>query len=108
MTQLTDIIKYMGMLDLIHRDIKPENIMVLINKDKAMIGKVRLIDFGFAVYKGNLKNLSPAEKYAGTPGYIAPEVFQGKDFDESFDIFSLGVILYFMLCGTLPFFSSFY
>ena len=69
---------------------------------------MKLIDFGFAVYKNNLKNLSNAEKYAGTPGYIAPEIFYGEDFDESYDVFSLGVILYFMLCGSLPFFSSFY
>ena len=81
--------------------------MIIMNKDKTMVQKVKIIDFGFAIYKNNLKNMSVKEKYAGTPGFLAPELLTGQDFDDSVDIFSLGVILYFMLCGSLPFFSSF-
>ena len=54
---------------------KPENVMIISNKEKNIVNRVKLIDFGFAVYKSNLKTLDPKEKYAGTPGYVAPEIF---------------------------------
>lgn len=69
---------------------------------------MKLIDFGFAVYKSNLKNLPDKEKFAGTPGFVAPEIFMGQDYDEGVDMFGLGVIMYFMLCGNLPFNSPIY
>ena len=49
--------------------------MMIMHKDKNIAFRVKIIDFGFAVYKSNLKNLSTKEKYAGTPGYVAPEIF---------------------------------
>ncbi len=107
MKQLVDVIKYFSEVGLIHRDLKPENVMIILNKETKLVQKVKIIDFGFAVYKNALKGMDPKEKYAGTPGFIAPEIVNCEEFDESVDIFSLGVILYFMLCGTLPFFSSF-
>lgn len=42
------------------------------NNEKKMVNKIKLIDFGFAVYKDKLNELPLAEKYAGTPGFIAP------------------------------------
>jgi serine/threonine protein kinase len=57
---------------LIHRDLKPENVMIIMGKDKNIVQKVKIIDFGFAVYKSALKGMDPKEKYAGTPGFIAP------------------------------------
>ena len=57
MKQLIDAIYYLNELGLIHRDLKPENIMIVSNKDKNIVHRVKLIDFGFAVYKDNLKNL---------------------------------------------------
>ena len=107
MKQLVEVIRYFKSADLIHRDLKPENVMIILNKEKSMVQKIKIIDFGFAVYKNNLKNMDAKEKYAGTPGFLAPEIINCEDFDESADIFSLGVILYFMLCGSLPFFSTF-
>ena len=82
--------------------------MVVMNKDKNIVHRAKLIDFGFAIYKDNLKNLPFADKFAGTPGFIAPEIFLGQDFDEGVDMFSLGIIMYFMLCGNLPFNSPIY
>lgn len=57
MKQLVEVVKYFGMVDLIHRDLKPENVMIIMNKDKTMVQKIKIIDFGFAVYKNNLKNM---------------------------------------------------
>lgn len=48
--------------------------MMVMNKEKNMVQKVKIIDFGFAVYKSNLKGMDPKEKFAGTPGFIAPEI----------------------------------
>lgn len=68
-----------------------------------MVEKVKIIDFGFAVFQESLKNMKAAEKFAGTPGYLAPEILRFEEYDETVDNFSLGVILYFMLSGILPF-----
>lgn len=57
--QLVDPIRYLNHdLGLIHRDLKPENVLVVLNKEKTLVQRPILIDFGFAVYKNNLKNLS--------------------------------------------------
>ena len=55
--------------------------MVVLNKEKIMVQKIKIIDFGFAVYKNNLKNMDAKEKYAGTPGFLAPEIINCEDFD---------------------------
>jgi serine/threonine protein kinase len=80
---------------------------IVMNDEKKMIKRVKLIDFGFAVYKDKVNDLPPREKFAGTPGFIAPEIYQQVAYDEKIDIFSLGIILYFMLSGKLPFQSDF-
>jgi serine/threonine protein kinase len=70
---------------------------------KKIVKRVKIIDFGFGVYKDQLKELTEDEKYAGTPGFIAPEVYEMQEYDYKIDTFSLGIILYFMLYGYLPF-----
>ncbi len=59
MKQLVDVIKYFSEVGLIHRDLKPENVMIILNKDKKLVQKVKIIDFGFAVYKNALKGMDP-------------------------------------------------
>ena len=74
--QLTEAILYLNNeMGIIHRDLKPENIMVKLCEDKSRVHKVKIIDFGFGVYKDQLTDLPLDEKFAGTPGFIAPEVF---------------------------------
>lgn len=78
----------------IHRDIKPENIMY--GKD----GEVKLIDFGLSkIVKSKNSSL---KTMAGTPFYMAPEVIKGE-YSSQCDSWSLGVLMYFLLCGFLPF-----
>lgn len=73
--------------NIIHRDIKLENIVY-----DAKTQELRLIDFGLSTMKDNI-NLF---KKCGTPGYVAPEILRGEDYDEAVDYFSLGVVLYAM------------
>ena len=80
----------------IHRDLKPQNIMV----DKS--GRVVVTDFGLAKSLEHA-GLTEAGKILGTPHYMSPEQVKGVVLDERSDIFSLGVILYEMLTGTMPF-----
>lgn len=72
MKQLIDTVLYLNSLSLIHRDLKAENIMIKLNKDKSMVERVKIIDFGFAIFQEMLKNMNIREKFAGTPGYLAP------------------------------------
>jgi eukaryotic-like serine/threonine-protein kinase len=82
----------------VHRDLKPENIMVDGNDH------IKLIDFGIASDSAS-RRLTYANLTAtlGTPNYIAPEQVKGKRGDGRTDIYSMGVILYEMLSGKLPF-----
>ena len=83
-------------LGVVHRDLKPQNIMV----DEE--GKARIMDFGIArSLKG--KGMTGAGVMIGTPEYMSPEQVEGKDTDQRSDIYSLGVILYEMVTGRVPF-----
>jgi len=83
-------------LGVIHRDLKPQNIMI----DKQ--GSARIMDFGIArSLKG--KGITGAGVMIGTPEYMSPEQVEGKDVDPQSDIYSLGVILYEMVTGQVPF-----
>jgi len=84
---------------LIHRDIKPGNIMVTSD------GRVRVTDFGLAKAIGAQDpSASDSERFLGTPAYVAPEQLRSEpDIDCRADIFSLGVTLFQMLTGELPF-----
>jgi Tol biopolymer transport system component/predicted Ser/Thr protein kinase len=81
---------------IIHRDIKPENIMI--RKD----GIVQIMDFGLAKLRG-VTRLTKEGSTVGTAGYMSPEQIQGQDVDHRSDIFSLGVVLYELFTGQLPF-----
>ena len=83
-------------LGVVHRDLKPGNI--LIDKD----GNARIMDFGIArSLRG--KGITGAGVMIGTPEYMSPEQVEGKDVDHRSDIYSLGIILYEMLTGRVPF-----
>jgi len=80
----------------IHRDLKPQNILL---DDR---GRVAIADFGLAKSL-DYGTLTEAGKVIGTPHYMSPEQVKGIELDQRSDIYSLGIILYEMLTGTLPF-----
>lgn len=114
-SQLVNAVHFCHSRNVMHRDIKPENI--LLSKDprdpdfqnEVLLTKllgahshkfpVKLADFGLATFVEQGKKV---EGVAGSPLYLAPEVVLGK-YDKTADIWSLGVILYILLCGTAPF-----
>jgi serine/threonine protein kinase/uncharacterized protein HemY len=83
-------------LGVIHRDLKPQNIMV----DEE--GNARIMDFGIA-RSLKTKGITAAGVMIGTPEYMSPEQVEGKEVDQRSDIYSLGVILYEMVTGRVPF-----
>ena len=81
-----------------HRDLKSENILLASQQPGDLT--VKLVDFGFAAYVDPENGL---DDYLGSPLFLAPEVFEGRKYNEKVDIWSLGVIAYELLCGGSPF-----
>ena len=79
----------------VHRDIKPSNI--LLTQD----GDARIVDFGIALVSDS--DISRLEGVAGSPAYMSPEQVQGHELDARSDLYSLGAVMYEMLCGQRPF-----
>lgn len=97
--QIADALDYAHRRQMIHRDIKPANVMI--DQDS---GKAILTDFGIVKMVGNQSMAYTATgALIGTPSYMSPEQALGKTGDERVDIYSLGVMLFEMVTGKLPF-----
>jgi serine/threonine-protein kinase len=97
MTRVADAVHYAHKRGLIHRDIKPSNVFLL--RD----GKPKVLDFGVALTMADNAGKSERRKLIGTPNYMSPEQALGQPIDRRSDIFSLGIILYELLCGKRAF-----
>jgi len=86
----------------VHRDIKPANIMVESTPDGV---RVKVLDFGIASLRSGstYANLTQTGVLLGTPAYMSPEQCLGEELDGRSDIYSLGIVLFEMLCGVVPF-----
>ena len=97
---------------IVHRDLKPGNVCLMTN------GTVKVLDFGIARIRapdplddanetsGEIPTISPSGRVVGTPGYAAPEQLMGREVDGRSDIYSLGVLLFELCTGRLPFDGS--
>ena len=95
--KLSMAIYYLHSYGIVHRDLKPENILMT---DLSPQADIRLLDFGLSKIIGNEEKCT--EPY-GTLSFVAPEVLQGKPYDKSVDLWSIGIITFLLLCGYLPF-----
>lgn len=87
-------IAYLHELNIVHRDIKPENVLMY-RKDMP-----KITDFGLSTFRHEDKNI---HSVVGTPSYVAPEIIRNVPYGPPADVWSCGIMLYFMLAGERPF-----
>jgi len=96
---VAEAVKYLHDQGIVHRDLKPENILF---KSKAEDADLMLADFGLSKVLEE-DQFSILTTTCGTPGYMAPEIFKKAGHGKPVDIWAIGVITYFLLCGYTPF-----
>jgi len=101
--QIANVLKYLECYGIIHRDIKPENILIVNKNENNGAFKVKIMDFGFGKILG--KKEKSIESY-GTLSYAAPEILNRKPYNNSVDIWSFGILLYYMTSSACPFDSK--
>jgi len=108
MLQASDAVAAAHQAGIIHRDLKPSNILITQSADQPAV--VKVFDFGIAkFFAGNdddANDLAQTNTVIGTPRYMSPEQHSGNELTPATDVYSLGVILYEMLTGMVPFSGS--
>eukprot|EP01104_Vermistella_antarctica_P004139 TRINITY_DN14648_c1_g1_i1.p1 TRINITY_DN14648_c1_g1~~TRINITY_DN14648_c1_g1_i1.p1 ORF type:complete len:366 (+),score=135.55 TRINITY_DN14648_c1_g1_i1:47-1099(+) len=97
--QIVSAVEYLHGNGIAHRDLKPENLLSAGDDDAEVI---KIADFGFSKNFGEEKLMTSC----GSPGYVAPEVLTCESYDKSVDMWSVGVIIYILLCGYPPFYAD--
>jgi Ca2+-binding EF-hand superfamily protein len=98
MVQIANGLNYLHKYGVLHRDLKPDNIMIANTED--VNPNIKIMDFGLS------KVLTPHEKVSdgfGTLSFVAPEVLTRSPYNKQIDVWSMGIILFYMLTGELPF-----
>jgi len=98
--KILSAVEYLHQLNIVHRDLKPTNLLL---KDPNDLTDVKLADFGLSKLLSDDILMHTA---CGTPIYVAPEVLNGEGYDKEVDLWSVGVIMYILLCGFPPFFDD--
>mmetsp|Transcript_12378 Transcript_12378/g.22951 ORF Transcript_12378/g.22951 Transcript_12378/m.22951 type:complete len:421 (+) Transcript_12378:45-1307(+) len=101
--QIAQSLSYLESKKIVHRDVKPEN---LIFESCDVDANIKLTDFGLAKDISSFEDEFCLTDPCGTPGYVAPEILQGKPYGSKVDTWALGVILFILLCGYPPFYSD--
>jgi tRNA A-37 threonylcarbamoyl transferase component Bud32 len=102
--QLLEALDYAHQKGIVHRDLKPENILLKLMSDNLETATVKITDFGIS--KLINKTLNITQDFVGTPWYMSPEQIKGQKVDQRSDIYSLGIIIFQLLTGKLPFGES--
>ncbi|CAL8380489.1 unnamed protein product [Arctogadus glacialis] len=106
-TNLAQAIVYLHKKDIVHRDLKLENILLKGSYQGDKHGlNIKVTDFGLSVKKGGVGRENMMKATCGTPIYMAPEVITGHEYSQQCDVWSIGVIMYMLICGEAPFISS--
>jgi len=101
---LLDGIRYLHTQNVAHRDLKPENILL---KDKTNAAAIKITDFGLSkIFADDAAGEVIMKTACGTPGYVAPEVLGHDAYSSQVDLWSIGVIVYILLCGFPPFYGD--
>lgn len=100
-----DVLAEAALRNLVHRDIKPSNVFLHRGRDGEV---VKVVDFGIAKFLGDAAEVGSSDltlsgMIVGSPVYMSPERLLGGDYDDRADVYSVGVMLYQMLAGRLPF-----
>jgi len=98
--KVTSALVYMHSKNVIHRDMKPENLLLAHKPRSSHDIEVKIIDFGLSKI---LSDGPVTGSFLGTRGYLAPEMIQRRNYTKSVDAWALGVIIFVLLCGCLPF-----
>jgi len=97
--QIVSAVAYLHENGIAHRDLKPENLLSAGDQESEI---VKIADFGFSKNFGEEKLMTSC----GSPGYVAPEVLTCESYDNGVDMWSVGVIIYILLCGYPPFYAD--
>mmetsp|Transcript_36925 Transcript_36925/g.89048 ORF Transcript_36925/g.89048 Transcript_36925/m.89048 type:complete len:506 (-) Transcript_36925:269-1786(-) len=98
--KVTGALVYMHSKNVIHRDMKPENLLLAHKPRSSHDIEVKIIDFGLSKI---LSDGPMASSFLGTRGYLAPEMIQRRNYTKSVDAWALGVVIFVLVCGCLPF-----
>ncbi|XP_067350244.1 RAC-beta serine/threonine-protein kinase-like isoform X2 [Channa argus] len=96
--EIVSALEYLHSRDVVYRDLKLENLML--DKD----GHIKITDFGLC--KEGITPDATMKTFCGTPEYLAPEVLEDNDYGRAVDWWGLGVVMYEMMCGRLPFYNQ--
>ncbi|XP_073769793.1 v-akt murine thymoma viral oncogene homolog 2, like isoform X2 [Danio rerio] len=96
--EIVSALDYLHSQNVVYRDLKLENLML--DND----GHIKITDFGLC--KEGITDEATMRTFCGTPEYLAPEVLEDNDYGRAVDWWGLGVVMYEMMCGRLPFYSQ--
>jgi len=101
---LLNAVGYLHSMGIAHRDLKPENLLLTDSTEGAV---VKITDFGLSkIFSDDAAGEVVMKTACGTPGYVAPEVLMHETYSSQVDLWSIGVIVYILLCGFPPFYGD--